>query len=314
MHADSESILKHSRRKRSRGPSRKGKEGLDEHSYIARKRLVFMMINSTAAYLFAYLLSYLFYQVITLIGANLTGVSGTLYYYEILFGIPNLSSEWTHGRMLVVSAVAPVLSMVAGYLILFRVASKFPWKHYFLLFLLWLGFHLSNSFLGGIIAGTITDHGIGYALDVLFWPVFLIYFLLSLTGLLSLSLIGNACIETTLKTTSSGYWLIRKNRQQYILFTLILPWLIGSIFMVLIKYTDQTPQHEFIAIHDLILSFTIGFLVLPIFFRSPTAQLRPETGAGEKNRNIWWYLVVATIIFVLLFRLLLTDFFYSLFM
>jgi len=314
MHAESESIQKHYHRKKIRRPSTKVKEVLDEYNYIARKRLVFMLINSTAAYIFAYLLSYLFYQVITLIGANLIGVSGTLYYYEILYSIPNLSPEWTDGRMLVVSAVSPVLSMIAGYLILFRVVSNLPWKHFFRLFLLWLGFHLSNAFLGGIIAGTITDHGFGYALDVLFWPVFMIYILLSLIGLLFLGLIGNARIVPFLKTTSSGYWLIRKNRQLYLLFTLVLPWLIGSIFMVLIKYTDQTPQHEFIAIHDIILSFTMGFLVLPMFFRSPNTQLRLETSSEEKNRNIWWYLVMATIIFVLLFRLLLTRFYYSLFM
>lgn len=314
MHAETELIRKHSRRKKFRGPSGKVKEVWEEHSYMAKKRLIFMMVNSIAAYIFAYLLSYLFYQVITLIGANLMGVSGTLYYYEILYSISNLSPEWTHERILVVSAVAPVLSMAAGYLILFRVVSNFPWKHYFLLFLLWLGFHFSNAFMGGIIAGTITDHGFGYALDVFFWPVFMIYILLSLIGLLSLGLIGNACIEPFLKTTSSGYWLIRKNRRQYLLFTLVLPWLMSSVFMVLVKYTDQNPQHEFITMHDILLSFTMGFLVLPIFFRGTNTQIHPETGSGEKNRNIWWYLVIATIIFVFLYRLLLTRFFYSLFM
>ena len=292
----------------------KGTEVQDEYSFILRKRLIFMLINSTSAYIFTYLLSYLFYQVITLIGANLIGISAVLYYYEILYGISNLSPEWTHERMLVVSAVAPVLSMVAGYLILFRVVNNFPWKHYILLLLVWLGFHLSNAFLGGIIAGTITDHGFGYALDVLFWPVWSIYILLSLAGLLTLGIIGNASIESFLKTTSSGYWLLRKNRQQYLLFALVIPWLIGSIFMFLIKFTDNIPQHTFIAIHDLILSFTMGFIVLPIFFRSPNTQLRPETGYGEKNRNIWLYLVIATIIFVLFFRLLLTRFFYSIFL
>lgn len=272
-----------------------------------------MLINSTAAYIFTYLLSYLFYQLITLVSAHLLGIPADLYYYEILYGIPNLSPEWTHGRMLVVSGLAPVLSMVAGYFLLFNVARNYPWKHQYLMLVLWLGFHMSNAFLGGFLAGTITDHGFGYALDVLFWPVFFIYILLSLIGLISLVLLGRIFTESFLRTNSSGYWFKRKNRRQFLVFTLAVPWLIGSILMVLIKYTDKIPQHDFIAIHDLILSMTMVFLIVPMFFKIGNAKVHTGAVSGERKQTIWWSLIISTIVFLLLFRLVLTDFFYSLF-
>jgi hypothetical protein len=280
---------------------------------VARKRLLYMLINSTAVYILTYLLSYLLCQLITKAFANLLGISSVLYYYEIVYGISNYSPEWTPGRMLVVSAFAPVLSLVGGYFLLFGVVRKFPWKQFYLLFLLWLGFHLSNIFFGGLLAGTLTDHGLGYALDVFFWPMFFMYFLLSLIGIFCLVLVGYNSTEYFLKTNPSGYWLKRKNRRQYLLFVLVFPWLIGSFLMLMVKFPDHLPQHKDIALHDLILSLSMIFLILPMFFRSKTAQFRPENVSEGKKRNIWWYFVISTIVFVILYRVVLTSFFYSIF-
>ena len=283
MHAGSELIQNNPGTKASEESSWQEKKTREEYLRAARKRLFYMLINSTAVYIFTYLLAYLFYQLITMACAHLVGISSVLYYYEIFFGISNYSPEWTPGRMLVVSALAPLLSLVGGYFLLFGAVRKFPWKHFYLLFLLWLGFHLSNVFLGGLLAGTITDRGLGYALDVLFWPVFFIYIVMSLIGIFCLVLVGYTFAEYFLKTSPSSYWLKRKNRRQYLLFTLVFPWLIGSFLIFLIKFPDHIPQHDNIALHDLIIMLSMIFLILPMFFRSRNTQFRPDTVSAEKN-------------------------------
>jgi hypothetical protein len=83
--------------------------------------------------------------------------------------------------------------------------------------------------------------------------------------------------------------------------------------MFLIKFPDHRLQHKGIVVHDLILSLSMIFLILPMFFRKKNARFRPKTVSEEKKRNIWWMLVIMTILLLVFYRIGLTNYFYSLF-
>jgi hypothetical protein len=310
---DSDLVRKDSETMVSERSSRKRSKMHEEYSRAARKRLTYLLINSTTIFILTYLLTYLVYQLITMGCAYLFGIHSVLYYYEIVFGISNYSPEWTGTSIGVTYIVAPFFFLITGSFLLFGVIKKYHLQQYHKLFLLWLGFHMINFFFSGIFIGSITGRGIGYALDVVFWPMYFIYGILSLIAILCLVLVGYDFTEQFLKTNPSNYWSKRKNRMEYLLNTLVFPLLLGSYFMFLIKFPDHKPQHHNIAIHDLALSISMIFLILPMFYRKKNAQFRPKTDSSERMRNIWWSLVISTIIFVILFRVGLSSQFYSLF-
>jgi hypothetical protein len=313
MPSDSELVQKDTERMVSQEAFRQRRKIQADYINLARKRLFYILINSTAIFIITYLLSYLICQLITMGCAYLFGIPSVLYYYEIVFGIPNNSPEWTHTRIGITYIAAPSFSLITGSILLFGIIKKYHLKQYHKLFLLWLGFHMFNFFFSGILAGSVTGLGIGYAMDIAFWYVYIIYGILSSLGILCLVLVGNDFTEHFLKTNPYNYWSKRKNRKQYLVFTLVFPWLIGSILMFLIKFPDHTPQHTGITIHDLIISLSMIFLVLPMFYRKKNARFHPKTNPAEKKRNIIWMLVILTILFVTCFRVGLTSFFYSLF-
>jgi hypothetical protein len=313
MHSDTEPIKNDKATNLSQKSLRQKMKVRDEYIHGARKRLIHILINSTAIYVLTYTLSYLFYQLITLTCSYLVGIPSVLYYYEIVFGISNNSPEWSNLRIGIIYVTPPFISLLAGSFLLLGIVKKYHGQQYFKMFLLWLGFHLINFFFGGIIAGSATGHGIGYALDAVFWPMISIYIIFSLLGILFLIRIGYDFTEQFLKTNPSSYWSKRENRRQYLLFSLVFPWFTGSVLMFLVKFPDHIPQHARITIHDLVLSLSLVFLILPMFYRKKNARFRPETGSAEKMRNILWSLVVTTIVLVICFRFGLTSFFYSFF-
>lgn len=312
MNDSSESVNKPRERRSTHNPSGYEKETVEVNVPAARKSLLNMMVNSTALFILAFIASYLIFQTITKVAAHLAGIHSVLYFYELAFNISNYSPEWTAGRIVLVTASAPVVCMILGIIVLFHVVRRYKWRRYFLMFLLWLGFHLVNMLLGGILAGAITDHGIGYTLDVFFWPTYLMYLLFIFLGVFSLVVVGIDSTEFFLKTTPPGFWSRRKNRWQYLLFTLELPWLIGSILLFLIRYPDHIPQHESISMHDFILTLSLIFLIFPIFLKGKNFQSRADSTVDPTEEKILWTVLIFTVIVVLGFRFGLTNSFYSL--
>jgi hypothetical protein len=312
MVPDSDFVQKDTETMASEESSLNRSEMNEEYNSTARKRLYYLLINSTTIFILTYLLSYLLYQLITMACAYLVGIPSVLYYYEIVFDISNYSPEWTGTRIGVTYLIAPFTFLIIGSVLLFGVIKKYNLQQYHKLFLLWLGFHMINFFFSGIFVGSITGRGIGYALDVVFWPIYFIYGILSLIAISCLVLVGYDFTEQFLKTNPSNYWSKRKNRREYLLNTLVFPLLIGSYLMFLVKFPDHRLQHEGIVIHDFILLLSMIFLIIPMFFRKKNARFHPKPVSEEKKRNIWWSMVIVTIVFLIFFRVGLTNYFYTL--
>ena len=141
----------------------------------ARKRLPALMIYSTALFILSYLLVYLVNQLITMGCAELVGIQSSLRYFEIIYRLPFESPLWTHEKTVIISLTAPFVSLIAGSLLLFFVLKKVNVENIYKLFVFWIGFQSINFFFGGVIAGSVTGRGLGYALDMAFWPHIMIY-------------------------------------------------------------------------------------------------------------------------------------------
>jgi hypothetical protein len=275
------------------------------------KRLLFFMINSTLIYILTYLLTYLEFQIITLLFARIVGIRGALYYYEICFAV---STVWSTAKIIFVTAAGPIGTLLTGLLIL---AFFRKWRQllspYLRLFLLWTGFHCFNFFMGGIISGTITGIGFGYAVDYLFNRPVVIYVFLDLIVLVVLFLFGYRYSRTFLGASPSRFWVQKGYKSRYLLFTGFFSWLFGSVFLFLLKYPDHDPQHVLIVFHDFLLMITMGCIVTAMLFYKRDFALNLKVTSTEKERKIHWGFAMSTIILLVMFRLLLTSSFYSLF-
>jgi hypothetical protein len=275
------------------------------------KRLMFFMINSTIIYILTYLLTYMEFQIITLFFARIVGIRGYLYYYEIFYAVPTV---WNVGKIVFVFAAGPFGLLLTGILILTFLRKS--WRllsPYNKLFFLWTGFHCFNFFMGGIISGTCTGMGYGYVFSYLFNLPAFFDVIMDLITLIALFIFGYKYAEPFIGASPSIYWSQNENRSRYLLFTGFFSWLIGSVFLLLLKYPDHDPQYFLIVFHDIILLITMGCIVTSMLFNKRYFPLNVKVTTTEKERKIHWEFAISTIILLIIFRLLLTRSFYSLF-
>jgi hypothetical protein len=275
------------------------------------KRLMFFMINSTIIYILTYLLTYLEFQIITLFFAWLVGIKGYLYYYEIFYAA---STVWSAGKIIFVTAAGPFGLLLTGILIMTFLRKS--WRQlspYVKLFFLWTGFHCFNFFIGGIISGTITGIGYGYAIDYILQRPLVLYVFLDLITLIILFVFGYSYARPFMGASPSIFWSQEINRSRYLIFTGVFPWLIGSVFLLLLKYPENDPQHVQIIFHDFLLMITMGCIVTGMLFNNRHFTVHLKVTSTEKVRKIHRGFVISTIILIAIFRLLLTRNFYSFF-
>ena len=276
------------------------------------KRLRFFMINSTIIYILTYLLTYLEFQIITLFFAWMVGIRGYIYYYEISYAVPTC---WSVAKIIFVTAAGPFGLILTAILILAFLRRSWPeLSPYYKLFFLWTGFHCFNFFMGGIISGTITGIGYGYAIDYLLGRPLFLYVFLDLIILIVLIIFGYNYTGPFMGACPSIFWgKEEKNRSKYLLFTGVFSWLIGSVFLFLLKYPDNDPQQVSIVLHDSLLLITMGCIVTAMLFNKRYFPLDLKVSTTEKERKIHWKFAISTIILLIIFRLLLTRSFYSIF-
>jgi hypothetical protein len=173
------------------------------------------------------------------------------------------------------------------------------------LFFLWLAFHSFNMFFGAYVAGFITDQGFGYVVNWLYLR-FAIRFALVMLSLLVMMIIGYFTTKTLLETSNSVQRINKHNKPYFILTQALIPWILGSAILVLIKIPDKDPQHENIIVYDLIILGTLLFAIVPTFFNR---KARPDTlrfKSKKRMKFIWLYMLVA-ILLIVAYRIGLDD-------
>ena len=194
-----------------------------------------VFLNATACYLLAYQLVTYVAQAGTVAAARRVGVPGTWGLEGIHFELSD--SAWQRNMVLEVYSAGPALVLALG-LLAFGVFWKWqrqrrgPGK----LFLLWIALHALNAVFGGLLADTVTQSGSWYVPNWFIgaggiWPSTVLGLLL---GTLQLGL-GFLATIPFLLAQDSRIVLPFKRRAQLIRYTIIGPWLAGSVLLGLSK-------------------------------------------------------------------------------
>jgi len=254
------------------------------------------LVNSLVLYIVAYLLIYMLYQLAVLIVASNWKLDSILFYYDLAFN--DFSPLWNRRNIIIVTFSGPFLSLILGFLFMRYFARRPKYSKQARLFMLWIGLHGFNFFLGAFASGVSFDEGFGYVPAWLFMNIFW-KILFSMIFLFLLGVVGYYSVPRFLETSYSRKRIRQPNKNKFLLFQVALPWIIGSLIIFLVKIPSNMP-------YDVGIMITMLFGVVPIFFNKrakPTKHFKIEKRGNQFN-----YLMIAVVIaIILLYRIGLNN-------
>lgn len=263
------------------------------------------MFNSTGLFLVSYLIIYLIYQLPTILVASVYKIDSVLYFYELYFPVGNASNLWTKTNIIAITLIGPVASGFTALLLFRWVQLRNIKNHIFRLLLLWVAFQGAAHFLGAFVAGIITDLGFGYVANWLFLNVFF-KILISLVFLSVLSLAGYYSATTALANLPHGR-MKSLHRTVSLISTYLLPWLLGTTLLAILRFPDKTPQHENIMVYDAIIMISMVFAIVPMVFRKKSRGSASVVKGKRVSLLNGILMFAAGVAIVLLFRLILIN-------
>jgi hypothetical protein len=263
-------------------------------AFLGSREYLIILINSTAFFLLAYLFVYLIKQVSVMIAAITFNIDTVLYYYDIDFLIR--SSEWVPDAVKVVYTTGPFISLILAILaiIIYINVSEETWT--FRLFILWVFCHSFTHFFGEFLMGNLLGKGFGYVIMYLFFQdtpkmvlTLLDFVIILLTGLGLARLFlfsGNIYLKK----------LDKSNRMPFVISQILLPFLIGTGIILLIKLPK-------ISSLEIGVDFSMIILLMPVIFR---ARISQDLFFEEERKRIkpFWILLISAVILSVLFRII----------
>jgi hypothetical protein len=260
-----------------------------------RKLFLLIGINSTILFLLSYFILFIVSQAVTVITAGFFNYPVILYYYDIYF---NISQEaWYHDSVKTIYSSGPLIIFVIGIIFLILYTNVRVYAGTFKLFFLWGFLHAVNMLFGALLVGTLFDTGVGYVVSWMYimdtgklmYSTVSIFFLI-ITGILA--------TKQFLISGNSYYTDINKdNRTAFIIAQVLMPYILGNIFLVAVRQ----PRFLF---YDTFISLVLLIPILAILasYRSYHELYFEEE---EKTARFSWKSLAALFLLVLYFRVIL---------
>lgn len=261
-----------------------------------QKNYLYYFVNSTALFIIAYLAVYMLYQLMVLTVAAKWKLDSVLFYYDLAFN--DYSPLWTKQNIIIVTLSGPAICLIIGFLFFRFFSARKKVKGFVKLFFLWIALNGFNLFFGAWATGISFDQGFGYVpawlyLNV-FWQIFI-----ALIFLFILGLIGYYSVPKFLDTSKSAYRVRPENKTKFLFFQVILPYLIGSLIVILVKIPNNMP-------YDTGNLITLSFAIAPMIFNKyarPTVTFEKE----KKSTQIRWIYMVIFVVLILAYRIGLNN-------
>jgi hypothetical protein len=267
-------------------------EAIKQH----QKNYLYYTLNSTVLFIIAYIAVYMLYQFSVLVAASKWKLDSVLFYYDLAFN--DYSPLWSRTNIIIVTLSGPLICLITGFLFYRYFSTRKRVKGFVKLFFLWIALIGFNLFFGAWATGISFDQGFGYVPAWLYLNVFW-QILVALLFLFLLGIIGYYSVPKFLDTSKSAYRVRPENKTKFLFFQVLLPWFIGSIFIILVRIPNILP-------YDTGNLLTMAFAVFPMIFNK---YARPSVTfeKDKKPTNINWLFIVIFVFFVLVYRIGLNN-------
>jgi hypothetical protein len=239
-----------------------------------------LFLNATACYLLAYQLVHFVAEAASVYEARRANIPGVWSLEGVRFIIGD--GGWRYNTVLAVYGQGPLLLMgiaVVAFVLFWK------WQRYrrglLKLLLLWLTFHAANAVLAGLLADTVTQSGFWYVPNWLLggggtWPspVLGILFALLQIGL------GFLAAIPFLLAQDSRTALQFDNRLQLIAYTILGPWLGGSLLVTL----SRLPSFS---LNETLHFATLSLLLIPLALGSHQEFFNQNDKLPQPTRVAW---------------------------
>ncbi len=255
-------------------------------------------VNSTAAFVLAYMVMFVIYQIVTMLMALMYNIPSKMLYFKTDFLVHSSSNLWSRNIVILVSAIGPIVSLSLGFVLyrLFLLLKKK--KGLFKLFILWCSVHGVNMFFGAYVGGIFSNKGFGL---VMLW-FFLQFFLNVAFGFISIILlifIGSLFSKAFLQTAHNSNQLTKANKPYFVFSQALLPYILGNI---IIDLAFELPGNlNYNKLYQMVTIACIGFMIFPMITKPYEGDVRL---AREPDRiKINPILILLFIIIAIAFRL-----------
>ena len=245
------------------------------------------IINSVIAYLAAFTIVYVSFNVVTALFAKRYQLFYKLFFFKVDF--TQNYDLWTIESVLKTFISGPVFCLIGGVIALMiqKLYRKRP--GILKVFWLWLGIHFLNFFCAQLVLMPIKNTGsqginashLGIVADYLFWEDFSKLIASILATLILLS-IGSLAAKPFIQVTNSTQNIFKnESRIIYLFQTVLLPYLIGSAITI-VYFSDGS------FILNLALIFCLFVVIVSIFINAMKSKMimiyrLPESGLIENK-------------------------------
>jgi len=267
-----------------------------------RRKFGFAYLHSTAYFVLAFMLIYIFYQAITIAVASSYNIPIIWYYYQLKFPLYTFSPLYTRQALIVIFALGPLLSLMFAFVFLKLYFTENPIAKRFKLFYLW-GFICGvNMFFGAYIIGVFTRTEFIYTsawlfMSHMFDPIEIVFTAISVVMLI---IIGRIVTPLFLLSSGSVTLIKPEYRLFFVLSQVILPWFTGMLILFLI-----TLPNYYIPL--ILKTITPGLILIPSLFLYNSIQYDNIHQSGVIQRNYFkWSIVIAVVVLLFFYRVILS--------
>ena len=263
-----------------------------------KTKFIISALNGTALYVLAYYLVWGAHDAAKVQVSHFFHLRGLWNPSRVVYTLGD--SEWWRTAVVAVYGAGPLVCLLVG-----LVAFRWYWKSERArrgqrkLLLLWVVFQACNAVLGALLADTFTQSGSWYVFDWLFRLGNVVNVMLALlAGLAQLGL-GYLGAIAFLQAHDSRTVMRYENRQKMVVSTLVVPWVVGSLFIIVLKQPYLTIQE---ALHRAMM----GLLITPVALGCLNEVFSDTVKRPQATRVAWGLLALAVAV-AIVWRLALSP-------
>ena len=263
-----------------------------------KRKFQVLALNGTALYVLSYYIVWGLHQGAKLGLSQFYNLRGSWDPSRITYSLAD--AEWWSVAIIAVHGVGPLVCLLVG-----MVAFRWYWHHEraqrgnFKLLLLWVAFQACNAVFGALLADTFTQSDFWYVPDWLLGLGNAVNLLLALLAGLTQLVLGYFGAVAFLQAHDSKTVMRYAKRQLMVVSTLIVPWVVGSIFIALTKL-------PYLTIQEVLHLLMMGLLITPLALGCLN-EIFSDTVKRPQVTRVAWGLLSLAVLLALAWRLALSP-------
>ncbi len=268
-----------------------------QDSKLSRKNFWIIAVNSTAAYILAYLVIFYINHFIKIALAGNFGYDIGFNWHNIIYYIE--PHEWTHDAVKLIYSAGPILIFVTGIISIVAFWALVEEPARIKILAIWLALHAFNFFFGGLLIGNIFKQGVGHVFNWLYLTdtTKMIVALIGFLGLLGTAYFMSKPVA--LSANSYFNKLGETNFPFFITAQIIVPYIFGTMAYL----AFFTPNIMFQESYSWI---SLGLILIFIILRISKMDTQ-YFDEDERQIGISAIMLIAALAIILLIRILLNT-------